>query len=261
MAGSWVVPGGTFTGTFIWSVSEVEAFVASTSEVVTDVSTCGVILAWAQSARVDEAFLSIAVEAGIASAGVLTVTVLIGKIDRAGSVGVTTTCTSDTVIWDAERSITVEVEESSGAGADVGVTIGGAIGVVSAWIGSARVKVADVFEFGVSGTGSFDFYGRLVVAVVAGPESVAVSINIACGVVWDDSGEAGIVARALSVVFWCVIDEAFLTDTLEVPASDFGAVGIGTTCRPVSDVFGGDGVVVVLVMSEDDCAYWWRVVA
>ena len=102
----------------------------------------------------------------------------------------------------------------------MGVTIGSAVSVFSAWVGSAGVEVADVFEFGISGARSFDLYGRLVVVLVAGPEGVALSIDIASGVVWDDSSEAGVVARALSVVFWGVIDEAFFADALEVPASD-----------------------------------------
>jgi len=133
-------------------------------------------LAWVQSARVNEAFFAVSVEAVVASAGVLSVAIRVGHIDRASCIGITTSGASGAVIWDAERSISVEVKEAGGARANVVVSVSGAVSVASARIGSAGVKEADFFgSFG----GTFDVDGGLVVTVIASPESVALGVNIA----------------------------------------------------------------------------------
>jgi len=125
----------------------------------------------------------------------------------------------------------------------VAVTIGGTVSVAGTWVSCAGVEVADVSVLGISG--SFVCYDLvLVVASVASPESVAVRVNVARGILWLLEVVAGVVAGVLSEVISVVVDESSLAGAGEVPASDTAAVGIGTTCRPVCDVSFGHDVVV-----------------
>lgn len=133
------------------------------------------------------------------------------------------------------------------------VTISGAVGVLSARIGTAGIEEADFFGcFG----GTFNIDGSLVVTFVAGPEGVALGIDVAGGVIGGLSSEAGVVARVLSVVLRIVVNEAILASAGEVPASDLGAICVRTTGGPVGVIFSGDYVVV---HTGDGGSFWWGV--
>ena len=135
------------------------------------------------------------------------------------------------------------------------VTISGAVSVLSARIGSAGIEEADFFgSFG----GTFNIDGRLVVTFVAGPEGVALGIDVAGGVIGRLSSEAGVVARVLSVVILVVVDEAIFASAGEVPASDLGALCVGTTSGPVRSVILGD---LIAAHANDRRADRWSIVA
>jgi hypothetical protein len=209
-------------------------------------------LAWVQSARVNEAFFAISVEASVAIAGVGCGAVN-GQVDGAAGVDVTAMGSGSAVVWDAERDIAVEIEEVLGAGADVAVTISGAVSVISARVGSAGVEEADFLG---SLGGAFNIDGGLVVTFVAGPECVALGVDVAGSVLGGLGGEAGVVARVLSVVIGVVVDEASLASAGEVPASDFCAICVGTASGPVGSFLSSDDVSV---HAGDDGASWWAV--
>jgi len=209
-------------------------------------------LAWAQSARVNEAFFAISVEASVAIAGVGGGAVN-RQVDGAACVDVTAVGSGSAVVWDAERDIAVEIEEVLGAGADVAVTISGAVSVISARVGSAGVEEADFLG---SLGGAFNIDGGLVVTFVAGPEGVALGVDVAGSVLGGLGGEAGVVARVLSVVIGVVVDEASLASAGEVPASDLCAICVGTASGPVGSFLSSDDVAV---HAGDDGTSWWAV--
>ena len=93
-------------------------------------------MAWAQSARVNEAFFAISVEASVAIAGVGGGAVN-RQVDGAACVDVTAVGSGSAVVWDAKRCIAVKIEEASRAGTHVAVTISGAVSVCCARISSA----------------------------------------------------------------------------------------------------------------------------
>ena len=101
------VTGGAFDGV----VTEVESVIASTGVSITLVGTSRVGLAWVKGARVNKALFAITVETIVAIARVHSSAVN-GQVDRAGGVGITASGSGGTVVWNAERSITVEVKES-----------------------------------------------------------------------------------------------------------------------------------------------------
>ena len=209
-------------------------------------------MAWAQSARVNEAFFAISVEASVAIAGVGCGAVN-GQVDGAAGVDVAAVSSGGAVVWDAERDIAVEIEEVLGAGADVAVTISGAVSVISARVGSAGVEEADFLG---SLGGAFNIDGGLVVTFVAGPEGAALGVDVAGSVIGGLGGEAGVVARVLSVVIGVVVDEASLASAGEVPASDLCAICVGTASRPVGSFLSSDDVAV---HAGDDGTSWWAV--
>ena len=101
--------------------AEVETGVARAIEVVTVVGAGSVSLAWAGGARVNPAVNSVTVETVVAFARPLGGAVDVWELDRAGGVG-GAIVTAAAGVWDAERSVSVVVEEASAAGADGGAS-------------------------------------------------------------------------------------------------------------------------------------------
>jgi len=228
--------------------AEVETGVARAIVVVTVVGAGSVSLAWAGGARVNPAFNSVTVETVVAFARPLGGAVDVWELDRAGGVSVAVV-TAAAGVWDAERSVSVVVEEARAAGADGGASVVGAVGVGGAWVGVAGIEVASVSETsGVTGLVEL-LDGLEVVVVVAGAGSGTVGGDAAGGVVLAGGVSARVVdaGAELSVALGVEIEVALFASALEVPASAAGADSVVAARLPVFGVLLSDNVVVLFL--------------
>lgn len=228
--------------------AEVETGVARAIVVVTVVGARSVSLAWAEGTRVSPAVNSVTVETVVAFARPLGGAVDVWELDGAGGVG-GAVVSAAAGVWDAERSISAEVEEASAAGADGGASIVGAVGVGGAWVEVAGIEVASVSESsGVTGLVEL-LDGLEVVVVVAGAGSGTVGGDAAGGVILAGGVSARVVdaGAELSEALGVEIEEAFGASALEVPASAAGAVSVGAARLPVGGILLGDNVVVLFL--------------
>ena len=228
--------------------AEVETGVARAIVVVTVVGTRSVSLAWAEGARVSPAVNTVTVETVVACARPLGGAVDVWELDGAGGIG-GAVVSAAAGVWDAERSVSVEVEEASAAGADGGASIVGAVGVGGTWVGVAGIEVASVSESsGVSALVEL-LDGLEVVAVVAGAGSGTVGGDAAGGVILAGGVSARVVdaGAELSVALGVEIEVARGASALEVPSSAAGAVSVVAARLPVGGILLGDNVVVLFL--------------
>lgn len=248
---AWVGGGTDITPAEVGSVdvsAEVETGVARAIVVVTVVGARSVSLAWAEGTRVSPAVNAVTVETVVACARPLGGAVDVWELDGAGGVG-GAVVSAAAGVWDAERSVSVEVEEASAAGADGGASIVGAVGVGGTWVGVAGIEVASVSEAsGVTALVEL-LDGLEVVAVVASAGSGTVGGDAAGGVILAGGVSARVVdaGAELSVALGVEIEVARGASALEVPSSAAGAVSVVAARLPVGGILLGDNVVVLFL--------------